>query len=80
MLESWPIEIDTSIEIPLGVSIMVLRFTANSILVRYWKSRNHETLRERFMEINQQLCKPVGEYVEAIWDDAMDYIRRQESA
>ncbi len=32
------------------------------------------------MEINQQLCKPVGEYVEAIWDDAMDYIRRQESA
>ena len=80
MLERWPIEIDTSIEIPFGVEHDILLFTAVSIFSMYWKTRNHDTLKEKFMEIDQQLCKPVGQGVEAIWNDAMEHVKGNESA
>ncbi len=76
MLQSWPIEIDTSIEIPEGVRHSILVFTANSILFRHSTTKNHDTLKKIFVQINYTLCKPnpsPPQEIARIWKDALQY-------
>lgn len=78
MFERWPIDIDTTIEIPVGVRHDVLVYTANSILFRYSIIRNHNTLKGIFIDINYKLCKPdpsPNQEIEKIWKDALEFVQ-----
>lgn len=78
MLQTWPIKIDTSIEITEGVRHDVLVFTANSILFRYYNTKSHKTLEEIFRKINYTLCKPdpsPNQEITRIWTNALQYVQ-----
>ena len=76
MLQSWPIQTDTSIEILEGTRHNILVFVANPILFRYSATKNHDTLKQKFMDISYNLCKPYPsppQEIEGIWKDALEY-------
>ena len=78
MLQSWPIKIDTTIEIGEGVRHDILVFTANSILFRHSATKSHNTLKKIFFEINYTLCRPTAlpnQEAERIWSDALVYVQ-----
>ena len=76
MLEVWPIEIDTQIEITKGIRHSMLIYIADSILFRYSSTKSHDTLKDLFFKINYNLCKPEplpNQEITQIWKDALEY-------
>ena len=79
MVESWPIKIDQSIKIEEGIRHGILVSTASMILFRYSTTKNHEKLKEIFIDINYKLCDPPSpsQETEQIWKDALEYAQAE---
>lgn len=77
------LEIDYTLEMHDGQRHQAMIAIANSLLFRHSRVRSHEWLKEFFLCINRELCRPVSlpeREALKIWNDAVEYVAKVQQA